>query len=303
MGILKHAMQQAVTVGDHFCYWDCPSCTHDNASELEIPEFSPTSDRPRDWASIDLILIDCENCDEEFEGTVTNSVIGVEFHIKGSDGKSIEIDAPDDFYLYQQYDQDYSDWLDFDASDDPFSEYIDSYHHISDLIADYNNHHSSEIVIRMVFVHHITALEAYLSDTLINYVLENKSAMIKLLKADDEIRKKKFTIEQIADKEDLVENEVKSYLRGIMYHNLSRVQFLYRATLGIDIFDLDISRAELEKAVEIRHHCVHRNGKDKEGKPLEILTRKYVDKIGELIRKLVEYTDNKLIEKLSDGKF
>lgn len=303
MGILKNAMEEAIEEGNHLSLWECPKCEFENEDDFDIPPFDIPSNRARDWKTTSLTEIVCENCEEAFEGTIINSLGGVEFHLKDHEGTSISIDVSGDGYFSQQYDQDYSQWLDFDAPDDPFSEYMDSFHHIGDLIADYEDHHSSEIVIRMVFVHHITALEAYLSDTLINFVQEDNSALKKLLLTDDKLRQKKFSLDQIIGKEEFVANEAKAYLRGIMYHNLSRVEFLYKAAVGIDIFDLDIERSELQKAIELRHHCVHRNGKDKDGNALKVLTREYVDKVGEIIQKFAQNINERIANQISNGKF
>ena len=180
---------------------------------------------------------------------------------------------------------------------------MDSYYHIRDIIADYEGHHSSPIVVRMVFVHHITALEAFLSDTLIKYVLGNNDALKRLLKTDDGLQKKKFSLDQIIDKKDFVANEVKAYLRGVLYHNLSRVQFLYKTAIGLDIFDVSIDRVELQRAIKLRHHCVHRNGKDENGNQLTEITRDYVEAIAEIIKQFIEQIDKKMEETVFKGKF
>lgn len=288
MGILKNAMEQALEEGNYVCVWTCPSCNYENEVDLEVPGFDITSDRARDWHSTSLQEIVCDECHQTFEGVITNSFGGVEFYIKDQDGSVIEIEVPEE-WGFTPYDEDYADWLEFSASDDPFSEYMNSFFHIGDLIADYDNHHSREIVLRMVFVHHITALEAFLSDTLMNFIFADKGSLIRLLKTDDELKKKKFRLDQIVENQSLIENEVKAYLRTIMYHNLSRVSFLYKTTMGLDIFDCNVSRDELQKAVQLRHHCVHRNGKDEDGKPIDELNRAYIEYVSSLLKKVVEH--------------
>ena len=50
-------------------------------------------------------------------------------------------------------------------------------------------------------------------------------------------------------------------MRGVMYHNLSKVAGMYEST-----FDIEFPKfGALAKTVNIRHDLVHRNGKSKDG--------------------------------------
>jgi hypothetical protein len=70
----------------------------------------------------------------------------------------------------------------------------------------------------MVFSHQITALEAYLGDTLINEVLRDVQAITRLIQNDSE--QMKFTLPDIAANPDIVKDKVRDHLRSILYHNL-----------------------------------------------------------------------------------
>ncbi len=60
---------------------------------------------------------------------------------------------------------------------------------------------------------------------------------------------------------------VREYLVNIIYHNLSKVQNLYKTVLEIK-FPNNLS--PIYKAISIRHDIVHRNGKSKDGQALTI---------------------------------
>lgn len=296
MGILKSAMEEALEEGVYSGVWICPNCDSENVDELEISSFDILSENPINWNVKELIGITCGACGLTYEGIVSNSLLGINIILYDQNETTISVNVSEDWPYDQQYNPDYSHWLDFNAPHDPFTEYMDSYFHIGDIIADYKNHHSIKIVSRMVFVHHITALESFLSNTLINIVLDDCDALNRLLNTDKELLKKKFTLKQIINNENLVTNEVKTYLRGVLYHNLSRVQFLYKTALDIDIFDVDVDRVKLERAIELRHHCVHRNGKDENGNQLVEINREYVESIAELVKSFVEQIHIKLIK-------
>ena len=179
-------------------------------------------------------------------------------------------------------------WADYDLPDNPFTIFMDSYHHTGDLLADYGSDSGAHLVNRMIFSQQITALEAYLGDTLIKAVLADKGATNRPMTNDTELSKERFSLAEIAGDPGLVESRVREYLRSILYHNLAKVDFLYGAALGIRILGLARDKALLFTAIMQRHDCVHRNGLDKDGKKLTVFTKQYVQDTADLIRNFVE---------------
>jgi hypothetical protein len=84
-----------------------------------------------------------------------------------------------------------------------------------------------------------------------------------------------------------MDTKVREYLRSILYHNLQKVDFLYKTALQTPILNLAQDRAELLKAVILRHDCVHRNGFDKDGNELTIFTKQFVQATADLIKGFV----------------
>lgn len=153
----------------------------------------------------------------------------------------------------------------------------------------------AHLVNRMVFSHNIGALESYLSDTLINLVSNDAAAMNRLLAKDKELKEKKFTLAEIASGKELVRAEVLGHLRSIVYHNIPRVRALYQIAADIDLFELlGDDKDKLFKAIEYRHDCVHRNGRDSKGNRLEVFSKAYVQETADLMRRLVARVEGKL---------
>lgn len=188
----------------------------------------------------------------------------------------------------------YEEWVDWNRPEDPLTIHTDSYYHTGDILADYDNHHSKEIVSRLVFAHQVSALEAYLSDTLINQVMNDDEALSRLLISDPELIKAKFTLTEILANEDFVKKKVRIHLRGLMYHNLAKVERLYKSTLGIEIFAPNLERNEIFKAIEYRHDCIHRNGFDKDGEKLEVFTKEYVQGIADKLQSMVNHVESQI---------
>lgn len=184
------------------------------------------------------------------------------------------------------------EWVDYDVPSNPFSIFMDSYRQTSLLLVDHGKDDGRDLVNRLVFSHLVTALEAYLGDTLINAVAGDADAMQRLIDGDDELSKEKFTLAEIRKDPDLVERRVREYLRAILYHNLAKVDVLYNIALSIRILNLTSNKDDLFKAVKLRHDCVHRNGFDKNGNELVVFTKTFVSETANVIRSFVETIEN-----------
>ena len=186
------------------------------------------------------------------------------------------------------------EWLDYVVPTNPFTVFMDNYHHTGDLLAEIGKDDGRYLVNRLIFSHQVTALEAYLGDTLLNVVASDADAMQRLIDGDYELSKQKFTLAEIRREPGLVERKVREHLRTILYHNLAKVDALYGIALGIRILSLTDKKAELFRAVMLRHDCVHRNGLDKHGQELWTFTREFVRETSDMIKSLVESVERSI---------
>jgi hypothetical protein len=184
-------------------------------------------------------------------------------------------------------------WFDQDIPDDPRSIFMESYCQSVGVIADYGSEDGSHLINRMVFTQRVSALEAYLGDTLLNCILDKTEAMTRLLAADKSLKAQKFTLADIAANPNIVVEEVTAYLRSVLYHNFQRVDFLYWKALGVRVLE-GVDSDKLLKAAEYRH-CVHRNGMDKEGKRLTVFTKAYVEEIAVVMLSLVDRIEREIL--------
>lgn len=210
--------------------------------------------------------------------------VGVE-NYKTTDARVHEV--VEDFIFGLEHAPESDEWLDYAAPDDPFSIFMDSYHHTGDLLADHGQDRGGFLLNRMIFSHQITALEAYLGDTLINAVMSDTGAIQRLIERNDDLMKERFSLVEISKEPALVERKVREYLRSILYHNLSKVDVLYDIALGIRILNESKDKASMFKAVTLRHDCVHRNGFNKDGEQLDVFTKQFVQETADLIRDFV----------------
>jgi len=136
--------------------------------------------------------------------------------------------------------------------------------------------------LRLIYVSVVTALETFLSDCFINTISGKPKLLRKFVETNPEFQKRKLTLSEIFSRVDEIEEEVRSFLMDLLWHNLEKIKPMYQTTLGIDFPD-DLK--PLFRAVVIRHDIVHRNGKSKDGEEIE-LNR---DEVEDLISQVEEF--------------
>lgn len=118
----------------------------------------------------------------------------------------------------------------------------------------------------MMHGHIVAAIESYLASTFINTVTNSEPLIKKLVETDPSFSKMKFTLKEIYEKHQSLKLTVAAYLRDLIFHDLHKVKPMFNTVLQCDFGDI----TWLFKAVEIRHHCVHRAGLDKDGNRVDI---------------------------------
>jgi len=281
-------MEALEAEGKH-AQWECPVCEEPNISDFEIPEVNFFSDKASDYHNEELLELVCDNCNFQAEGTIRNSVFGLEFQINGPDHKPIHIEATDftDFNEYdfeEEYENSY--WEPSDNPDDEFTVAITGMRTL--LTTKFLAEHDDQLLNRIVFSHTITALEAYLSDCFINLIKGDKETQKIIYEKDVELRKKKFTAKEFLDGPDMPEKYMLLYFRKeVSFHNLSASNRYFEYVLNQDIFLDDIHKDLMFRAITLRHDCVHRNGKSEQGIKQSCFEESYVISIIEATEKLV----------------
>jgi hypothetical protein len=251
------------------------------------------ADRASDMTAEDETELKCPACDTEFPGHVFNS--GGHCDVSLLDHPDTKVEAGHAFYDGLAENE---PWVDYSVPDDPYAIFMDSYHETGDLLADQGGD-GTRLVNRMIFSQQVTALEAYLGDTLINGALSDNTTIERLLAEEADLKDTKLSLKDILADPDIVKTQIKVHLKSILYHNIAKVRVLYKIVFQFDIFTLltEDERNALFKAVEYRHDCVHRNGRNKEGKQLDVFSKAYVQAHADMLRKLVAAIRTKQIER------
>lgn len=273
----------------------CPICHEVATSKVGVPEPNwGASDKMSELTSESETEVTCDQCEEAFSAYVQNSASNCTVTL--DDYPDVRITADNAFFSPMD-----DDWLNSNLPADPASIFWDSYHHSGDILGEYGVGgtgalaHSAFMINRMVFAQQISALEAYLGDTLVKQAMNSKEVMDRLLEKEEELRNVKIGLVDIFKSPNIVRETVRGHLQGILYHNLAKVAVLYKIALNIEIWPSNLIRTSLFRAVQYRHDCVHRNGRDKSGTELTVFTTEYVNEILETMRLLVQHIENALI--------
>ena len=132
---------------------------------------------------------------------------------------------------------------------------------------------------KMIFVNIITVLETFLSDAFISTILKDKELLKDFVRLNPDFSNRKFTLNEIFERIDNIEKDVKTYLMELIWHNLAKVQKMYHSVLHID-FPADMKI--IYKGIATRHDIVHRNGKTKSGKDITITDEELIELMDEV---------------------
>lgn len=264
-------------------YWmHCPNCSANVSGKIKVVE--------PNWAGAEDISelqsegeseIVCENCERSF---------ACYFHFTHGDCSGYLVDYPEvDLSIdVPRFWPPEPDWY-FDVpASDPHEIFKETISELKRLLKETADENGASLVNRMCFAQAVSAFEAYLADTLIIAVQNEKRYLVSLLEADSELKKQKVSLKQALDDPDLVVKIVVRHLKGLLYHNLPRINPLFEAAFAVSVYRNPTDKGELMKIMTDRHDCVHRNGKTKEGEDPSKYTSLFVTDCLRLLEAVVD---------------
>ena len=170
----------------------CKKCGSSISEEMSI--YDNNMDDSEEIEATDTVT--CNKCEIDYHTSLTNKGGIVLANIEGINNnkvntstpyyKSTEI-LPDDLEWYSRYA--------FKSSYEYFTSTIEDMNAI--LLSKPIDHSLREIINRMVLVQVISAMESYLSDTLISRVITDSDLLLRLFEVDRELNKEKISISNI----------------------------------------------------------------------------------------------------------
>lgn len=176
---------------------------------------------------------------------------------------------------YDDSDYEYWHFLKSYVPEEPFARYRNSIEHLDEIAENSKHLNDYPMFHRMMLVQHVAILEAYLADRLITLVTAFPDIRRSLVLNHQPLKAQKYPLEAIVGNPELVTKKITSYLKSLLYHELEHISEVYQAALSVDILADEPSATALKGAMIDRHHCVHRDGKDNDGRVLTQIDASY----------------------------
>ncbi|MGY2492185.1 hypothetical protein [Cupriavidus sp. CP313] len=242
----------------------CPQCGEGISVIADVP--------PANYSQEDIVL-ECPHCSVPFEARVTNSPSNCVVNLHEYPRVKVIADA----LLFATLPDEITDeWLNDFIPASPFEIFNSTNNHLSDILDEYGAggegvlRHSAQIIHRMVYASAISALEAFLSDTLMGSVTGHRAFMTQLVENHPAFKQMTTSLSEALNDSFVVHKKVQHYLSNQIYHNLENVQPLYKHAFNVSIFNEREHTQRLLDAVQLRHDIVHRNGKNKRGEEISV---------------------------------
>lgn len=303
MGRAKQAMMEAEDYiwKETIIKFKCPECGKISDGYDDIPQTDKDFSHEIDTS----IVLQCIWCDESFDAVISMSVN--ECAITFDEYPETKVDF--DPVFFPPYIDD--DWMEedyyFHHPDKPYNIFISSHDDVVSFIQNFGDNANFNAINRMIFAHSFSIFETYLCDTFLNLIFYNEDNQNLLMKQYNKLKKMTFSIpEMVAQRnlsaDEIIKKKITRIIKETSFHNLEKIIPLFQI-YQIDIFEGKESKALLLKAVEYRHHCVHRNGHDLDGNQLNVYTKDYNLNIASAMLEtagiIEENIEKKIIEKLN----
>lgn len=223
------------SMNEHNATWKCPSCNHENTTDYEPPAIDMTSDRAADMNATDHDTFACENCDEEYEAIIYNSIGGIEISMIDHQGETIPVDV-----VFSNY---YDDWEPSDSPSDEFFVAMEGLRALMEVRSP--SKYDDQLLNRLIFTNVITSLETYLKDTLLNLLEEDTGIQVNFFKLESVMKEQSVLMSNILTDPSLPLKILKNHFKPLSFHNFPKVDNFYQIAIGESIFIDKVHTASL----------------------------------------------------------
>lgn len=151
------------------------------------------------------------------------------------------------------------------------------------------------VLLRMCYSGIITIMEAYLADIFIRAV-KHPSVKRRFVESFDKFKNStRKPLSDIYNQFDSLDKVIEEELYSLSFHHIPTVKKLYQECLLVS-FPPAILK-DIARSVIIRHDIVHRNGRDKKGKP-HLIECHHVNQLETLMHEFLEGIDKQILDGL-----
>lgn len=275
--------------------FDCNNCGGVVISrEIPIPYPNINAEKDSDSQRDLFDTIYCKNCNKEYVISLHSSFGSGIGYIENLDEKDevIVVEVETNPFIWDDsefYDSQYEAIFE---NTEFYSNFLKELDDIESLSRVQIAENLQNIHYRHLYSSIIGNMETYLSDAFINTVLSKDDLVEIFFETFNDFKNTSIKLSKLPTQAKEINNIAKKSMLDVVYHNIAKVSNMYKKTLNITFPEFE----EIGKAVDLRHHVVHRNGKDKNGKEI-IITKETLDKLIINVKEWIASIDQLLKEK------
>lgn len=180
------------------------------------------------------------------------------------------------------YDQDFD--IEIEKQSEPINRLKERISHCEKILAMKGDAEAESFAKNLVFSAAISALEAFLWETMSFWVNHDEDVVINIVKNIPDIGDESIKIKDIFEHRKNIKNRVHSYLQNLVWHRWDKVFPLFKSGLGINI----PSFKKIKEATIKRHDIVHRSDSNQDGEKIIIIDAE----ISELFKEILQFSIN-----------
>ena len=190
----------------------------------------------------------------------------------------------DDFYR--------DDWVP-DALEGPYMELMAALYQIEMSAKEKRSLIDGPLIRRLLYLNIIISLETYLGDSFSAVVFKQRPWLERFVHHSSHLREQKIPLSDVFKRAKTVEKDVRDFVGGMSWHDLSNVAKIYKQAFGIKMPEIS---ELIQTGIKDRHDIVHRNGKSRDGEErswnqdqimaLKQAVQLFVTEVEDLLRKL-----------------
>jgi len=269
-----------------FASFRCPPCGGQVRDVIFIPDSSSVWRDEHGFSTEGEAEIMCGYCTSDFKLNVRNATGRVFAQVVGHPQVAVACTGAthrDELEILE---------LPWEIENTPSDSLVDALKDVEEVIKTTDAIFYVRTLSRMAFIQQFAALEAYLSDTLTNRILDDPDALSRALTGLDNLKDIKLPLREVAANPDIVKTTVAKSLQALIFHNFPMVDAIWRVGFGFSIFPNQDVKQRMLVRVPLRHDCVHRNGKDKDGREHEKLDFDFVLQVSEDVHAMMMHIED-----------
>lgn len=245
---------------ESFIGFACPTCGFGNQDVIGVPRTNHHPAKTADRVTEQDHEYICGRCLQRLRLKVRN--LSGRVAVAVVDFPSVKVDASDAYWAEEAEALGINPW---EMPAEPYEIFANTVKDVLDVIESPDAEFFGKTLARMAFIQLFAAIEAFLTDTLLTRIFDDRDRLGRVLVGVKDVQGIKVSLADVLANPDIVRQMVAEAVHKVSFHNFAKTDSIWNIAFGHSIFKDEEVKERLLRYVAIRHDCVHRNGKSEDG--------------------------------------